>query len=111
MLVFELREYLTKNGQSPFNDWLIGLRDIRARARVDTRLNRASLGNLGDYASIGRGVFELRIFYGPGYRVYYSLIGRNIMLLLLGGTKGTQKRDIQIAKAYLEDYRKRESGN
>jgi putative addiction module killer protein len=71
MLVFEIREYLTENGQSPFNDWLIGLRDIRARARVDTRLNRASLGNLGDYESIGGGIFELRIFYGPGYRVYY----------------------------------------
>ena len=111
MLNFILREYLSENGQSPFDKWLIGLRDLRARARVDTRLNRASLGNLGDFASIGEGVFELRIFYGPGYRVYYSLVGENVMLLLLGGTKGTQKRDIQIAKAYLADYRKRESGN
>ena len=111
MLNFILREYLYENGQSPFDKWLIGLRDLRARARVDTRLNRASLGNLGDFASIGEGVFELRIFYGPGYRVYYSLAGENVMLLLLGGTKGTQKRDIQIAKAYLADYRKRESGN
>ena len=111
MLNFILREYLSENGQSPFDKWLIGLRDLRARARVDTRLNRASLGNLGDFASIGEGVFELRIFYGPGYRVYYSLAGENVMLLLLGGTKGTQKRDIQTAKAYLADYRKRESGN
>ena len=111
MLKFKLREYLSENGQSPFENWLIGLRDLTARARVETRLDRASLGNLGDHASVGDGVFELRIFYGPGYRVYYSLVGENVMLLLLGGTKGTQKRDIQIAKAYLADYRKRESGN
>jgi putative addiction module killer protein len=111
MLKFKLREYLSENGQNPFNDWLVGLRDIRARARVDTRLNRASLGNLGDYASIGGGVFELRIFYGPGYRVYYSLERNKVILLLLGGTKGTQKRDIQIARAYLEDYRNRENGH
>lgn len=111
MLKFKLREYLSENGQSPFDDWLIGLRDIRARAQVETRLDRASLGNLGDHASVGSGVFKLRIFYGPGYRVYCSLVGENVMLILLGGTKGTQKRDIQIAKAYLADYRKRESGN
>ena len=71
MLRYRLREYITADGRSPFNDWLEGLRDIRARARVDTRLDRASLGNFGDHASVGGGVFELRIFYGPGYRVYY----------------------------------------
>ena len=74
MLNLTLQEYLTKNGQSPFNDWLEGLRDIRGRAIVRTRLDRVSLGNLGDYAPVGGGVFELRIFYGPGYRVYYSLV-------------------------------------
>ena len=111
MLQFKLREYLSGNGQCPFDNWLIGLRDIKARARIDTRLNRASLGNLGDYASVGGGVFELRIFYGPGYRVYYSLENENVMLLLFGGTKDTQKRDIETAKANLNDYRKRESGD
>jgi len=111
MLKLNLQEYLTKNGQSPFNGWLEGLRDIRGRAIVRTRLDRASLGNPGDYASVGGGVLELRMFYGPGYRVYYSLEDGAVMLLLLGGIKGTQKRDIQIAKTYLADYRKRESGN
>ena len=72
MLKFKLRDYLSENGHSPFNDWLLGLRDLRARARIRTRLNRVRLGNLGDYESIGDGVFELRIFYGPGYRVYCS---------------------------------------
>ncbi len=109
MLKLDLQEYLTKTGQSPFNDWLVGLRDLRARARVRTRLDRVSLGNLGDYASVGDGVFELRIFYGPGYRVYYGLKSATVMLLLLGGTKGTQRRDIRTAKAYLADYRRRHS--
>lgn len=111
MLKFKLREYLTRNGQSPFNDWLLGLKDLKGRARVRTRLDRVSLGNLGDYASVGGGVFELRMFYGPGYRVYYSLEDDNVMLLLLGGTKGTQRGDIRTAKAYLADYRKRQNGN
>ena len=111
MLEFNLKEYLTENGQSPFSNWLLGLRNIQARARVRTRLDRVSLGNLGDHESVGNGVFELRIFYGPGYRVYYSLEGQNVVLLLIGGIKGTQHRDIQTAKAYLEYYRRRESGD
>ena len=111
MLKKDLQEYLTEKGQSPFNDWLEGLRDLRARARVRTRLDRVSLGNPGDYASVGEGVFELRIFYGPGYRVYYGLEDDSVMLLLLGGTKGTQQRDIQTAKAYLANYRRRQNDN
>jgi putative addiction module killer protein len=111
MLKFKLLEYLSENGQSLFKNWLVGLRDLQARARIRTRLNRVSLGNLGDYASIGDGVFELRIFYGPGYRVYYSRERDNVILLLLGGIKDTQKRDIRIAKAYLADYRERKRGN
>ena len=111
MLKLFLQEYLTESGQSPFNQWLIGLRDVRARALVRTRLDRVSLGNLGDFATLGDGVFELRVFYGPGYRVYYGLVGAAVMLLLFGGTKGTQRRDIRKAKAYLEDYRRRHSEN
>jgi putative addiction module killer protein len=111
MLKFKLLEYLSENGQSLFKNWLVGLRDLQARARIRTRLNRVSLGNLGDYESIGDGVFELRIFYGPGYRVYYSRERDNVILLLLGGIKDTQKRDIRIAKAYLADYRERKRGN
>lgn len=111
MLKLNLKEYLTENGQSPFMDWLEGLRDIRARARVRTQLDRVSLGNLGDYASVGDGVYELRIFYGPGYRVYYGLEDNTVMLLLPGGTKATQRRDILTAKVYLADYRRRNSVN
>lgn len=111
MLKFKLREYLTGSGHNPFGDWLEGLRDIRARARVEARLDRVSLGNLGDHSSVGGGVFELRIFYGPGYRVYYSQERDNVVLLLYGGIKDRQSQDIQFARACLADYRKRESGN
>ena len=107
MLKFKLKDYLSENGHSPFNEWLTGLRDLQARARVRTRLDRVRLGNLGDHVSVGGGVFELRIFYGPGYRVYFSLESEKVILLLFGGKKGTQKRDIKITKVYLADYRKR----
>ena len=111
MLKLKLREYLSESGRSPFNDWLLGLQDLRARARIRARLNRVKLGNLGDYVSIGDGVYELRIFYGPGYRMYYSQEPENVILFLLGGVKGTQKRDIKTARAYMADYRTRNSGN
>ena len=101
---YELREYVTADGRSPFADWLEGLRDRRARARVETRLARVRLGNLGDYRLVGEGVHELRIFYGPGYRVYFGFESNRVVLLLVGGVKGTQRRDIATAKSYWADY-------
>lgn len=111
MLYLTVREYLTKDGGSPFNEWLQGLRDLKARARIRTRLDRLSLGNTGDYALVGDGVFELRFFFGPGYRVYYGMEDDTKVVLLGGGTKDTQRRDIRIAKVYWEDYRRRNNGN
>ena len=111
MLSYCIREYLTVDGGSPFDEWLQGLRDPRVRARIRTRLDRASLGNLGDCASVGEGVFELRLFHGPGYRVYYGLHDATVLVLLYGGVKGSQRRDIRTAKAYWSDYRRREIGN
>jgi len=111
MLCFNVREYLTPDGRSPFNEWLLGLRDLKGRARIRTRLDRVKLGNLGDHAPVGDGVFELRLFYGPGYRVYYGLLGATVVLLLCGGTKGTQKKDIRTAKSYWTDYWRRNSDN
>jgi putative addiction module killer protein len=107
---YELREYLTADGRSPFADWLDGLRDRRARARIDTRLARVRLGNLGDYQSVGDGVYELRVFYGPGYRVYFGFEAQRVILLLAGGIKDTQPRDIAAAKSYWANYRSREDG-
>jgi putative addiction module killer protein len=81
-----------------FADWLAGLRDARAFARIEVRINRLALGNPGDVRSVGDGVSELRIDYGPGYRVYYSRVGMEVLLLLCGGDKKTQDKDIAEAK-------------
>lgn len=80
-----------------FAKWLDGLRDIHARARVQVRVERLAEGNPGDVRPIGEGVSELRINYGPGYRVYYTMRGRAVVILLAGGDKRTQAADIKTA--------------
>lgn len=80
-----------------FVKWLDGLRDLRARARIQARIKRLADGNPGDVRSVGEGVSELKIDYGPGYRVYYVSRGRELIILLAGGEKKTQPRDIKIA--------------
>jgi putative addiction module killer protein len=104
-----LDEYVTAEGKNPFREWLHALRDVRARARIRVRLNRVRLGNFGDAKSVGDGVSELRIPYGPGYRVYFARTGSTIVLLLCGGDKATQKRDVNTAKDYWLDYQRRSS--
>ena len=104
-----LQEYVTPDGKIPFREWLHGLRDIRARARVRVRLNRVRLGSFGDTKPVGDGVAELRVPYGPGYRVYFAQAGSTIVLLLCGGDKSTQSRDISTAKEYWLDYQRRSS--
>jgi putative addiction module killer protein len=77
--------------------WLDGLHDIRARARILVRIERLAAGNPGDVKALGEGVSELRIDYGPGYRVYYKKQGRKVVILLAGGDKSTQSKDIKTA--------------
>lgn len=81
-----------------FDRWLTGLKDRHARARIEVRIRRLSLGNAGDVKPIGEGLSELRIDYGPGYRVYFMRRGPMIVVLLCGGDKGSQDRDIALAK-------------
>jgi putative addiction module killer protein len=81
-----------------FSDWLDGLRDGRARAAIAARIRRVQLGNFGDVEPISDGISELRIHYGPGYRVYFVKAGSEIILLLCGGDKSTQRRDIELAR-------------
>ncbi|WP_017719918.1 type II toxin-antitoxin system RelE/ParE family toxin [Kamptonema formosum] len=107
----EIRNSLTPDGRSPYEEWVDSLRDIKATAKIRERLNRIRLGNLGDFRSVGDGVCELKINYGPGYRVYFGQLGTTIVLLLCGGDKSTQEEDISRAKEYWRDYERRENPN
>jgi putative addiction module killer protein len=89
---------------TPFLDWLAALQDARAVGIVRARLNRIRLGNFGDCKSVGGGVEELRIDFGPGNRVYYGREGSSVVILLCGGSKGTQTRDISKAQGYWKEY-------
>ena len=90
---------LTIRQTTIYEAWFAGLRDERARARIDVRIKRLALGNAGDVKPVGEGVSELRIDYGPGYRVYFAQRGSEIVLLLCGGDKRTQDRDIREAQS------------
>ena len=100
----ELLNYITEDGRCPFEDWLNGLKDLTGRALIRKRLNRVRLGNLGNIRSLGDGVAELKVDFGPGYRVYFGEDGPRIVVLLVGGDKGSQQRDITKAKDYWRDY-------
>ena len=97
---YSLEYYLEDDGRAPFMEWLSTLRDRDAHAKISARLNRVKLGNFGITKALGDGVIELKIDYGPGYRVYYAMNGKTIVLLLIGGDKTTQTRDVKVAKAY-----------
>lgn len=103
----QLLEYITEDGDNPFHRWLKSLKDRVARARIRVRLNRLRLGNFGDCKPVGKGVNELRVDYGPGYRVYYGKAKTTIVILLCGGSKKSQTKDIQLAQAYWADYKRR----
>lgn len=103
----EVRRYRNENGSEIITEWLAGLKDIRARARIAARIDRLAVGNFGDCKAVRDGVSELRVDYGPGYRVYFGKVGKTIILLLCGGDKRTQDADIESAVAYLKDLRRR----
>jgi putative addiction module killer protein len=108
----EIDSYQTTEGKCPFEEWLDRLKDKTASVKIKARLARVSLGNLGNYQSVGEGVCELKIDYGAGYRVYFGQVGMTIIILLCGGDKSTQDRDIRTAKKYWKDYARRKgTGN
>ena len=94
--------YANKNGHEPFSEWLSSLKDRTIRARIRNRISRLDLGNFGDCEPVGEGIFELRLFFGPGYRVYFAEYESTTIILLCGGDKKTQNRDILKAKDYWE---------
>ena len=108
--MIEIREYLTTDGKSLFAVWLRELGDRQVQARIMARLNRVRLGNFGDCKAVGEGVLELRMPFGPGYRVYFAREGEAVVLLLCGGDKDSQQRDIERAKSCWQDYRNRNHG-
>ena len=96
--------YTDRNGIEPFSEWIESLRDVIGRKRIFTRIDRLAYGNYGDCEPVGDGVSELRMFFGPGYRVYFGEYKGKVILLLNGGDKSSQRKDINRAKEYWKIY-------
>ncbi|MDP2951397.1 MAG: type II toxin-antitoxin system RelE/ParE family toxin [bacterium] len=100
-----IRYYVLPSKISPFKEWFYSLKDSKIKSIVLTRINRVVLGNLGDCRSLGETIYELKIHYGPGLRLYFGIVENIIIILLLGGTKKSQKQDIAKAKEYWQDFK------
>ena len=102
-MAFSVREFITSDGRIPFRDWILAL-DVTIRARIQVRILRFESGNLGDHKSVGNGVWEARMPFGSGYRLYFGMDGIKIIVLLAGGDKSSQKKDIKLAQRYWSEY-------
>lgn len=107
--MYQVTDYLTEDGRDPLQEWLAGLADRQARARILVRVQRMAAGNFGNCKPLVGGVWELRIDHGPGYRVYYARAGGKLLLLLVGGDKRKQQADIDTALAYWQDWNRRQT--
>jgi len=107
--MLEVRYYFADGGESPFADWFAEL-DAAARAKITVAIARMGQGNLSNVKSVGGGVLEYKIDFGPGYRVYFARDGETLLILLTGGTKKRQQRDINVAIAYWQDYKRGKRG-
>ncbi len=108
---YEIDYFVSEDGRKPFKEWLEHLRDVQGRAKIRIRLDRVRLGNFGDSRTVGEGVHEMRVDYGPGYRIYFGQDGARLILLLLGGDKSSQKKDIARAKELWRDHKGRKKYN
>jgi len=104
----DVLQYVDRNGASPFGDWFMALHPLEA-AKVTTAITRLSLGNFSRVKGVGKGVFEIKVDFGPGYRVYFGKDGDAVVILLHGGTKKRQQADIDKAIAYWRDYKERKT--
>jgi putative addiction module killer protein len=102
---FEIKLLATEDGRSPFEVWYNAIRDNQVRARIRSRITRIRAGNFGDCKSVGEGVNELRLDFGPGYRIYYSVANQTVVILLVGGDKATQDKDIANARKLCQEYK------
>ena len=107
--MMQLLRYQREDGWEPFSEWLNGLRDKMAQARIRLRLRQVEAGNLGDCEPVGEGVLELRVHVGAGYRVYCGRHGKTVVLLLCGGDKASQVRDIEQAKQLWTEWKRRQT--
>lgn len=96
--------YETQDGFRPFKKWLDSIRDKITVARINARLTRVGIGNIGDTKPVGGGVMELKLSFGSGFRIYYGLDGDSLIVLLMGGDKSSQKKDIKLAHNFWNDY-------
>lgn len=108
-LLVQILEYLDPDGESPYRDWFESL-NAQAAAKITVALTRVELGNLSNVKGVGAGVQEFRIDFGPGYRIYFGKDGDQLVILLAGGTKSRQQRDIATAQKRWADYKKRKKG-
>jgi putative addiction module killer protein len=106
--VFEVVRFQVADGTEPVSEWLRRLKDKQAEARVRIRIQRVAAGNFGDCEPVGDGVSELREHFGPGYRVYLARHGKTLVVLLCGGTKKSQAADIELAKKYWAEWKRRQ---
>jgi putative addiction module killer protein len=102
-----IRYYRDIKGKSPYTTWISSLKDIRGVQRIEARLTNLQKGNFGVARSVGGGVMELKIDFGPGYRVYFAREGSSVVILLCGGDKNSQSKDIRLAQDYWADYKER----
>jgi putative addiction module killer protein len=102
---WELEYYILENGHIPFRDWLESLRDLKTRVIIKSRISRLTVGHFGNCESVGSGVFEQKIDYGPGYRVYFGKAAGKVILLLCGGDKSTQRQDILRAHYFWHQFK------
>jgi len=107
--MLDVVHYQLLSGRDVYSTWFNKLRDAKTRATIAGRLDRLVEGYFGDCKSLGQGLQELRIHFGPGYRVYFAMIGDTCVLLLCAGNKGSQDRDIKKAREYLDDFMRRQS--
>ncbi len=102
-MTFAVREFVSSDGRIPFREWLSKL-DVAIHARIQVRILRFESGNLGDHKSVGGGVWEARMPFGSGYRLYFGKDGNRIVVLLVGGDKSSQSKDVRLAQRYWNEY-------
>jgi putative addiction module killer protein len=108
LATYEIRYFILSNGKAPFVEWLKKLSPV-TKAKITAKIDRLVCGNFSNCRSLGHGLYELKINFGPGYRIYYASAGKTVLLLLIGGDKNSQNQDIKKAITYLKAHKEGQS--